>query len=282
MESNVNDQTWSLTTSEVSFNSETKVHLFVNDTDVQVYYNGSLVGSATTTSTITSTKQTQLYLGYGATSAGISIGGLFTANFDAIKGISFYLSASTRYTGSSINTVGFSSFVADKFMSDNRAITPVTFMSEKQLIAFLNFNLGLNNNLHKRQSVSQSSSSLTSYYLSLCPLNSISTNATGNNQILAGCLAGVTQTCQTGDSTTCRTYWGSVYENSVYKPIQPCLPWNSGATSAACNTTIISYCNTLGIPAYQCKFAKTSQSVIFTNPNYVPCSKDVAPFSCVY
>jgi len=280
MESNLNEQIWSITTSNISLGGETTVHLIVNGTFVQVYFNSTLVGS-TTTASLASVRKTQIYIGYGGASTGVSIGNLFLSKLENSISLSAYLNSLTRYAGSIINTFGFDSSIADKFISDNRAITAVTSMSESQLIAFLNFNLGYLGSIHKRQSTSISTdNSMISYYLSLCPLNSISINSTGNNQILAGCLAGVTQTCQSGDLTTCRTYWKSVYENSVYKPIQPCLPWNSGATSATCNSTVSSYCN--GVPAYQCSFAKTSQLKLFTNPSYVPCSKDVYPYKCLY
>jgi len=283
MESNMNDQTWSLSSSNIPLNTETKVHLIVNGTFVGVYFNGVLVSSTTATLPSSNIRKTQLYLGYGSSYTGVSIGSLFVSKLESQVSLATYLSSITRYSGSLINTFGFASSVADRFISDNRAITPVTFMSESQLIAFLNFNLGVNPSLHKRQLASISTdTSMTSYYLSLCPLNSISSNSTGNNQILAGCLAGVTQTCQQGDTDKCRTYWSSVYEYSVFKPIQPCLPWNSGASSSTCNSTIVSYCATPGLPFYQCAFAKTSQNKLFTNPTYVPCSKDVFPYKCIY
>jgi len=280
MESNLNGQPWSLTTSSIPLDAETRVHLIVNGTSVQAYFNGTLVCSTTATS-LTNVRKTQLYLGYGGASSGVSIGSLFISKLDSSVSLATYLSTSTRYSGSSINTFGFASSVADKFISDSRAMTPVTSMSESQLIAFLNFNLGIQNNLQKRQlSNIETDSSLVFHYLKLCPLKSLTAHLAENNQILAGCLAGVAQTCQTGDSTTCRNYWKSVYENSVFKLIQPCFPWNFGASSATCNVTISSYCS--GVPAYQCSLAKTSQLKLFTNPNYVPCSKNVFPFKCVY
>jgi len=279
----MNDQTWSLSSSNIPLNTETKVHLIVNGTFVGVYFNGVLVSSTTATLPSSNIRKTQLYLGYGSSYTGVSIGSLFVSKLESQVSLATYLSSITRYSGSLINTFGFASSVADRFISDNRAITPVTFMSESQLIAFLNFNLGLSPSVMKRQTTSVTTdTSLTSYYLSLCPLNSISTNATGNNLILTGCLAGVTQVCQSGDSPTCRSYWTSVYEQSVYSPITPCLPWNSGASSSTCNSTISSYCTTSNVPLYQCSFAKTSQAKLFTNQNYVPCSTSVSPYKFVY
>jgi len=269
IESNLNEQNWNLTTSTIPLNSETLVHLIVNGTFVQVYFNGSPAGSTTTISLFSSNRPTQLYLGYGSSFKEISIGSLFISKVENAISLSTYLNASTRYSGSAINTFGFTSSIIDKFISINRAISPVTSMSESQLTSFLNFNLGIQSNLNKRQFLSVATDiSLTSYYLSLCQLNSISANVTGNSLILAGCLSGVTQTCQSGDIEKCRGYWTSVYENSVFKPIKLCLPWNSGSISEACNSAVTAYCASPKTSLYQCIFAKTSQKTLFTNSIY--------------
>jgi len=153
-------------------------------------------------------------------------------------------------------------------------LVPADTLSEAQILSYLDYNLGIGP-LVKRQSTSVTLTKES--LLTLCPLSSISANTTSNNQILTGCIAGITKECPS-DSPTCRSYWETVYSATVYSPVSTCLPWQNGPSSSICSSTITNFCSTA--VNYQCAFAKFTQSKIFNNTAYVACSVNYAPYAC--
>jgi len=132
--------------------------------------------------------------------------------------------------------------------------------------------------LVKRGSSSTTATLTTQQLLDMCPLNKFQ-----NQDISAGCLAGIVYFCQRkADLTQCHRYYEITFSNSIFKPIgDNCPAWKYGPNSANCKNALngfyfrLSYTSSTGRDylynivdqTFATFFAKT----LFTNRDYAPC-----------
>jgi len=165
----------------------------------------------------------------------------------------------------------------DRMIQALKVYTKVSSLSSAQLLQVVT---GANSIVLKRQVTSIQTTDLTTQeLLALCPLNSINNNATNNRDILTGCLAGIARVCSNGDSLDCRNYVDQTYGNSMYSNVGlNCKPWSFGSKSAQCTQAVADFStvNTAG----QANFAKFSQTTLFRNSSYIPCSIQFSPYKC--
>ena len=140
---------------------------------------------------------------------------------------------------------------------------PVSTMSSQNLNNFLSIPLV------KRQITSNVATLTTDQLLKMCPLNSVA-----DQDILAGCLAGIVYFCQgpKTDLTKCRYYYDTVFKNSIFAPIgDNCPAWKYGPRSSNCTEATNKFEVKLEYTTVNKGFAKFFAKTLFTNSKYAPC-----------
>ena len=140
---------------------------------------------------------------------------------------------------------------------------PVSTMSSQNLTNFLAVS-----KLVKRQSSSTVATLKTDQLLKMCPLNYVA-----NQDILAGCIAGIVYFCQgQPDLTECRNYYDTVFKNSIFAPIGAnCPAWKSGPNSKNCKDATDKFQVKLEYTTVNKEFARFFARTLFTDSKYAPC-----------
>ena len=150
---------------------------------------------------------------------------------------------------------------------DIMAKNPVSSMSVQNLTDFLA--IGKLEKLVKRESSSTVATLTTDQLLAMCPLNNVA-----NQDILAGCVAGIVYFCQgQTDLTPCQRYYNTVFSYSIFAPIGAnCPAWKYGPKSSNCNNTVNSFSVSLDRTTVNKEFATFFAKTLFTNKEYAPCN----------
>jgi hypothetical protein len=149
----------------------------------------------------------------------------------------------------------------------HQAFVSVSAMSPTQLDAFLKAGKAAAGLVVKRAEIPPVTMT-TAELLAMCPLNTIAKN----NALIAGCLSGLVNYCFTpGNSLAqCRSYYETVYTNSIYAPVMPCMPWRNGIASLNCASGIDQVCKAYPADTGVCGFAQYSKTNLFSNPSFCP------------
>ena len=145
---------------------------------------------------------------------------------------------------------------------------PVSTMSPQNLTDFL----AITPKLAKRQSISTVATLTTEQLLKICPLNYVA-----NQDIFAGCIAGIVYFCQgQKELTECHRYYNEVFSYSIFKPIVAnCPAWKYGPRSSNCNDAMNAFNVKLEYTTVNREFATFFARTLFTNREYAPCNSTV-------
>jgi len=140
---------------------------------------------------------------------------------------------------------------------------PVSTMSVQNLTNFL-----ATGQLVKRQITSTVATLTTDQLLKMCPLNYVA-----NQDILAGCVAGIVYFCQgQTDLTQCQRYYDTVFSFSIFAPIGAnCPAWKYGPNSPKCANAVNSFSADLAYTSVNKDFATFFAKTLFANKEYAPC-----------
>ena len=121
----------------------------------------------------------------------------------------------------------------------------------------------------KRQAISNVGTLKTADLLKMCPLSRVD-----QQDILAGCMAGIVYFCQgQRELTQCHQYYTDVFERSLYKDIYVCAPWKSGPRSTICTSAVKGFSVSLEYTTVNMQFANFFATTLFTNAAYAPCNR---------
>lgn len=141
---------------------------------------------------------------------------------------------------------------------------PVSTMSVQNLTNFLATPVFV-----KRESSSTVASLTTDQLLKMCPLNNVA-----NQDILAGCVAGIVYFCQAQtDLTPCQRYYDTIFSRSIFEPIGAnCPAWKSGPNSGNCIKAVETFSVSLEYTTVNKDFANFFARILFADQKYAPCN----------
>jgi len=150
---------------------------------------------------------------------------------------------------------------------DIKVKNPVSTMSAQNLTDFL-----IVSKKQRRQSSSNVATLTTEQLLQMCPLS----NVVKKQDILAGCIAGITYFCQgKTDLTQCQRYYDTVFSHSIFAPIGAnCPAWKYGPNSWQCNNAVNAFNVKLEYTTVNMVFAKFFAEKLFANKDLAPCSSN--------
>ena len=150
---------------------------------------------------------------------------------------------------------------------DIKVKNPVSTMSAQNLTDFL-----IASKKQRRQSSSNVATLTTEQLLKMCPLS----NVVKKQDILAGCIAGITYFCQgKTDLTQCQRYYDTVFSHSIFAPIgSNCPAWKYGPKSSQCNNAVNAFNVKLEYITVNMVFAKFFAKTLFANRDLAPCSSN--------
>ena len=142
--------------------------------------------------------------------------------------------------------------------------SPVSTMSSKNLTDFLAIGKKV-----KRQTTSTVATLTTDQLLKMCPLNYVA-----NQDILAGCVAGIVYFCQgKTDLAQCQRYYDTIFSYSIFAPIGAnCPAWKYGPNSVNCANAVNGFSANLKYTTVNKDFATFFAKILFTNKEYAPCT----------